>query len=65
VLSAISLLFLLTAERSTYYGHKNHVYSADVFLPVRRGAMVERVRVRGNREKEWHVWARRRCNDRI
>jgi hypothetical protein len=56
---------LLTAESSTYYGHKNHVYSADVFLPVRRGAMVERVRVRGNREKEWHVWARRRCNDRI
>jgi hypothetical protein len=39
--------------------------SPNVFLPVRRGAMVEKVKVRENREREWHVWARRRCNDRI
>ena len=48
-----------------YYGYKNHVYFADVFLSVRRGAMVEKVTVREHREKEWHVWARRRCNDRV
>ena len=48
-----------------YYGYKNHVYSAKVFLPVWRGVMVEKVKVYENREKVWHVWARRRCNDRI